>query len=66
MGGGNIDFVGGSSEGIPREGKCRCCNIMNGGFKLLTSLPEVINVKKHTNIGKKIICVVKRKEGINE
>jgi len=39
---------------------------MNGGFKLLTSLPEVINVKKHTNIGKKIVCVVKRKEGINE
>jgi hypothetical protein len=39
---------------------------MNGGFKLLTSLPEVINIKKHTHIEKKIVCVVKRKEETNE
>ncbi len=67
MGGGNyINVVGGSGGGIPREGKCNCCNIMNCGFMLLISLQEVINVKKHTHIGKKIICVVKRKEEINE
>lgn len=66
MGGGSIDVVGGNGGGIPREGKCRCCNIVNDGFKLLTSLPKVINVKKHTHIGKKIVCLVKRKEETNE
>lgn len=36
MGGGNYnDVVGGSGGGIPREGKCSCCNIMNCGFMLL-------------------------------
>jgi hypothetical protein len=66
MGGENIDVVGGSGGGIQREGKCKCCNIMNCGFKLLISLLEVINIKIHTHIGKKIVCVVKRKEEINE
>jgi hypothetical protein len=55
MGGGNTNVVGGSGGGIPREGKCKCCNTMNGGFKL----PKVINVKKHTQWKKRLYVRLK-------